>query len=302
MSFAIGKNKNILTSALNAPPESASFVFKSTWEILSKTGKILSSTGPLRESLEQKFPSIPDMFFAENILDLKYRLSEGDDAPSVGIRFTAEEALNLVKRCPPADIKVGAAESWNKSRKEQISELTKSNCLVSHPHNDFDWTFNTNYNGTLYTTGQAKFELQETNDDLDWANLQRRDVPILFSASIPLYEDELEDFGCAQTLCRIRVMPDGFFLLSRYFLRVDGVKFISNETRIRFVVPKDFNETNPPTSVSFLRICVQKEAQYDLVAKKVAMNGQSILDIDYVASILQNVNEHREKVIVNLSP
>ena len=85
-----------------------------------------------------------------------------------------------------------------------------------------------------------------TDDEFDLARLMRQDIPIVCFSQITLFEDELSDFGdckCSVKLvslfvcvfvCRHlphhvgmvneqRVMPDFFFVLYRYFLRVDGV-------------------------------------------------------------------------------
>lgn len=46
---------------------------------------------------------------------------------------------------------------------------------------------------------------------------------ILFYQELMLYEDELHDNGIAQCTVKIRVMPTSFFVLLRFFLRVDNV-------------------------------------------------------------------------------
>ncbi len=59
-----------------------------------------------------------------------------------------------------------------------------------------------------------------------------RDNPILHFAEVYLYEDDLGDQGyCACTL-RFRVMADCFYVLHRYYLRVDEVTVRIYDTRL----------------------------------------------------------------------
>jgi len=67
---------------------------------------------------------------------------------------------------------------------------------------------------------------------LDMALLRRRDVPILHSVDIPLYEDDLDDNGESMVRLRLRVMPSCFFILLRHALRVDGLLIRHHDTRI----------------------------------------------------------------------
>ena len=47
-----------------------------------------------------------------------------------------------------------------------------------------------------------------------------------------LYEDELADNGIAMLSCKVRVMPARLLLLSRFFMRLDGVLFRIRDTRV----------------------------------------------------------------------
>lgn len=60
----------------------------------------------------------------------------------------------------------------------------------------------------------------------------RREDPILFFDELVLFEDELGDNGEAKYTVKARVMPFCFFILAQLFLRVDGVVFRAQETRI----------------------------------------------------------------------
>ena len=62
--------------------------------------------------------------------------------------------------------------------------------------------------------------------------LRMRDVPILFYDEVLLYQDDLEDCGDVLYEAKLRVMPQCWFLLSRFFLRVDGSVVRIRDTRI----------------------------------------------------------------------
>lgn len=55
---------------------------------------------------------------------------------------------------------------------------------------------------------------------------------IMFFDEVLLFEDELHDHGVSMISGKIRVMPTSFFLLLRFFLRVDGVLIRINDTRL----------------------------------------------------------------------
>ena len=66
---------------------------------------------------------------------------------------------------------------------------------------------------------------------MDKTLLMSRD-PILFFDDIPLYESELEDNGVSSLSVKIRVMPKCWYVLMRFFLRVDGVMVRLREVRL----------------------------------------------------------------------
>lgn len=68
---------------------------------------------------------------------------------------------------------------------------------------------------------------------LDMEFAKRRD-PILFYTDTILYEDELGDNGISILNLKFRAMDSGFFLLQRYFLRVDHGLIRINDTRIQW--------------------------------------------------------------------
>jgi len=105
--------------------------------------------------------------------------------------------------------------------------------LLKDFNRPFDWTYTSDYKGTV----RDWVKVEPADVGIDYEQLKRQD-PILFYSSLTLYEDELADNGCAQVykcnflardrvytfikMCvRIRVMPTCFFILCRFYLRVD---------------------------------------------------------------------------------
>merc|ERR1712032_480316 len=63
---------------------------------------------------------------------------------------------------------------------------------------------------------------------------------ILFFDEVVLYEDELDDNGCAKLSVKMRAMPSGFFILLRFYLRVDMTLIRLHDTRLRYEEGADF--------------------------------------------------------------
>ncbi|XP_076619023.1 TIP41-like protein [Colletes latitarsis] len=164
-------------------------------------------------------PHMPDMVFPNNILILKHQ--NGAD-----IHFNALDALKTVSN-GKVNVQLACAEAWKESRSE-TSEFLEEKIKP------FDWTFTTNYTGTA-----ANFKVQDTNERIDMDKLKKREK-ILFYNDLTLFEDELHDNGIAVCSVKIRVMPSGFFILLRYFLRIDNVMIRINDTRIYHEFGQDY--------------------------------------------------------------
>ncbi|KAK3924937.1 TIP41-like protein [Frankliniella fusca] len=157
-------------------------------------------------------PHIPDMVFPDNKLSILHEPS------GFGIEFSALRALQRVDS-GKRDVKIACAEEWKASRSDQPH--------IEHEAKPFDWTFTTDYKGTLF----GGLEAESSHLHIDLEKLKRREQ-ILFYSDITLFEDELHDNGTAICSVKIRVMPTGFFILLRYFLRVDNVLVRINDTRL----------------------------------------------------------------------
>lgn len=166
-----------------------------------------------------ELPHMPDMVFPSNILTLKHQ-------NGATIQFNALDALKTVSN-GKINVQLACAEAWKDSRSESREYLEEK-------VKPFDWTFTTTYMGTI-----SNFEIQETNERIDVDKLKRRDK-ILFYHDLTLFEDELHDNGIAVCSVKIRVMPSSFYILLRYFLRIDGVMFRINDTRIYHEFGQDY--------------------------------------------------------------
>lgn len=178
--------------------------------------------------------SLPDMVFDKNVL----RLHNNDKG--VGIEFNVLDSLRLVKNNNDV-LKVAISDGWLTAR---------SDCLyIRNKAKQFDWTFTTNYCGTLYgpnesqdtesETPNRQFLVCDTDERIDMNKLKVKE-DILFYDDVHLFEDELADNGVAQYNVKVRVMNRSLFILARFFLRVDNVLARINDTRIFYELDNDY--------------------------------------------------------------
>ncbi|XP_026326898.1 TIP41-like protein isoform X2 [Hyposmocoma kahamanoa] len=153
-------------------------------------------------------PHFPDMVFPKNILTLTH-------TSGAKIHFDPLDALKHVASTADA-IEVSCSEAWLEARPD-----------ASKPKRPFDWTFSTDYKGTL----SDNIIVENTDEEINFEILKRKDQ-ILFYHDLTLFEDELHDHGVSKLSVKVRVMPCYWYVLLRYFLRVDNVLVRSYETRM----------------------------------------------------------------------
>lgn len=163
---------------------------------------------------ELHMPCVPEMMFGDNILRIQHECL-------FGIEFNATDALKCVNNSQGM-LKVACAEEWQESRSdpEHSKEIVRP----------YDWTYTTDYKGTLLGD-TVKLKVCTTTEHIDTEKLKAREQ-IMFFDEILLFEDELHDHGVSSLSVKIRVMPSSFFVLLRFFLRVDGVLIRMNDTRV----------------------------------------------------------------------
>lgn len=167
-----------------------------------------------------ELPHLPDMVFHKNVLTLVHE-------NGARLEFTPIDALRNVKAKLVREevVKVACSEEWKESRPaDTTTEKMKP----------FDWTFCTEYQGT--TDG---IKIEPTDKKIDLMKLMKREN-ILFYHDLTLFEDELHDHGISSCSVKIRVMPSGFYVLLRNFIRVDGVMIRINDTRFHYEVDNDY--------------------------------------------------------------
>nr|CAD7602406.1 unnamed protein product [Timema genevievae] len=158
-----------------------------------------------------ELPHLPEMVFPDNVLLLKH-------CNGCILEFNALDALTSVS-IGKLILKIACSDSWKETRQETMTGMNEVK--------PFDWTFSTNYTGTVL----GNFVVSSTAERIDMDKLRQKEQ-ILFYEDLILFEDELHDNGVATCSVKIRVMPSSFFILLRFFLRVDNVMLKVNDTRI----------------------------------------------------------------------
>ncbi|XP_033635774.1 TIP41-like protein [Asterias rubens] len=191
-------------------PKTETFNF-GPWTITSVKGHILKSDQLERYHQELELPQLPEMVFGDNVLKI-------ENSQGFGIEFNAFDSMKQVD-AHNDPIKVAAAQKWQEARSdcEFINKVVKP----------FDWTYTTDYKGTLL----GNLQVSQSEQKIDMEKLKVREK-IHFYEEMTLFEDELADNGSASLIVKMRVMQSCFFVLLRFFLRVDDVLVRINDTRI----------------------------------------------------------------------
>ncbi|KAG0580158.1 hypothetical protein M758_4G152800 [Ceratodon purpureus] len=185
------------------------------WSIQTRKAGILK-TGP-REKLEKTLGTVhlPEMVFGDNSLELVH------EATGVKIHFNALDALRGWRQESLPPVEVPAAAKW------KFRTMPDEQVVL-----DYDYTFTTPYAGSqCIENSEGVVDWVESQERIDMAALQARD-PILFFDEVVLYEDELADNGISLLTAKVRVMPTCWFLLLRFWLRVDGALMRVRDTRM----------------------------------------------------------------------
>jgi len=248
------------------------------WTITSKKGTIGSAHDIKDWSERTQLPTLPDMCFGTNEFLMKHE-------SGFSLSFNTLDALAQVDHTKGPDIKVSAAEKWTESSKQQLSRLVAEEKVdfVVRPGKAFDWTFTTEYQGTM-----SQGIIEPTNEGINVALLQQPD-PILFFDDFILFEDEVADNGSARLSVKVRVMPSCVLVLLRYFLRVDAVVFRIYDTRIFHEFHKNY----------FIREFQLKEGDYQLVVGQFEEGSEksSVTNPNAIDNLLTKKQVKLEKII-----
>ncbi|XP_052147611.1 TIP41-like protein [Oryza glaberrima] len=254
------------------------------WVIRSHNGPILNSAS--LQLFEDKLQTthLPEMVFGESFLSLQHA--------QTGIRlyFNALDALKAWKHEALPPVEVPAAAKW-KFRSKPSDQVIL----------DYDYTFTTPYIGSdalvqnpdsIQTSLDEPRNLcwEDSEDRIDLVALSAKE-PILFYDEVILYEDELADNGISFLTVRVRVMPTGWFLLLRFWLRVDGVLMRLRDTRVYCSFGSD--EAKPIV----LRECCWREATFaSLSAKGYPSDSAAYGDPNLIAHKLPVVMQKIQKL------
>ncbi|KAM1106418.1 hypothetical protein ACFX13_003340 [Malus domestica] len=226
------------------------------WEIESRKRSILSSSNT--ELWEQKLQTchMPEMVFGDSGLFLNHVKS------GATIHFNAFDALVGWKKEALPPVEVPAAAQWKFRTKPSQQVIL-----------DYDYTFTTPYSGSETIKFDAdkleRGEISKETGNLHWEDCKEKiDVvalaskePILFYDEVVLYEDELADSGVSLLTVKVRVMPSSWFLLLRFWLRVDGALMRLRDTRMHCSFSDDANPI-------ILRESCWREATFQALAAK----------------------------------
>ena len=208
------------------------------WHIAVAEGPIMPDDELTKLSETLKLKSVPDMVFNDNIFSISFGNADPNLAnpspkmdknkpPVFSINFNTEDALGAIEGANYEHVKVASTASWQETR-----DMAKA------PMKDKgNWTFTTRYQGTLTSFSDSSESTNSlvwkpTEAEIDYARLRDRSKPIMKHEDIILYEDELDDNGQAQLRLRFRLMQDCFFILLRFYLRLDDVLVRLVETRL----------------------------------------------------------------------
>nr|QJI10279.1 type 2A phosphatase activator [Datisca glomerata] len=225
------------------------------WEIESRKQSILSSSNV--ELWEHKLQTshLPEMVFGESALVLKHVHT------GMKIHFNAFDALTGWKEEALPPVEVPAAAQW-KFRSKPSQQVIL----------DYDYTFTTPYcgsetietdknnDGRTHLCEGTGLKWEDCKEKIDIVSLTLKE-PILFYDEVVLYEDELADNGISLLTIKVRVMPSCWFLLLRFWLRVDGVLMRLRETRMHCV----FSDSSKP---KIIRESCWREATFQVLSEK----------------------------------
>ncbi|KAI9803317.1 MAG: hypothetical protein M1825_002108 [Sarcosagium campestre] len=232
-----------------SPADAGSSIAVGGFRITTRKLPILKA-GPIESMTASLGITPPEMIFGDNRVSIEHQSS------GWRVEFNAHDALDRVDKTGSAMLKVAYSKEWQKNR-EKVHEGIKE---VVKP---FDWSYTTDYKGTVPKDAAYEFEPSAKAIPLE---LLKRPDPILFFDEVMLYEDELADNGIAMYSCKIRVMPERLLLLCRFFMRLDNVLFRIRDTRI-YVEFK---------AGEIIREYVAREESFDVVKQKLAITREDV--------------------------
>ncbi|KAF7061033.1 hypothetical protein CFC21_067763 [Triticum aestivum] len=226
---------------------------------------------------------LPEMVFGESFVSIQ------NAQTGVKLHFNALDALKAWKQEALPPVQVPAAAKW-KFRSNPADQVVL----------DYDYTFTTPYCGSDVVLNQDATQTtldecsnlcwEDTDDRIDLVALSAKE-PILFYDEVILYEDELADSGISFLTARVRVMPTGWFLLLRFWLRVDGALMRLRDTRLHCSFGS--KEANP---VVLRELCWREATFAAMSAEGYPSDSAAYADPNLVARKLPVVMQKTQKL------
>lgn len=287
MENGVGTAEDLNEAGAEALPDGRSGIRIKGWQIESCKRPILGSLA-IREWEEKLGTShLPEMVFGESSLNLLHMES------GFMIRFNAFDALKGWKQESLPPVEVPAAAKW-KFRSKPVQQIIL----------DYDYTFTTPYCGSeAIELNHEELNFKDGCEIPPWEDCDQRinlaaltsNEPILFYDEVILYEDELADNGISLLTVKVRVMPSSWFLLLRYWLRVDGALMRLRDTRVYCSFSGD-NDAQPV----LLRECCWKEATIQsLFAQGLPADSAAYCDPNRVSQRLPIVSQKIQKLAIS---
>lgn len=256
---------------VNEEDDEATLSRNGAWRVSARKRPILRAE-PIEELSKSVGIPIPEMIFGDNHIAVTHVQTGWT------IEFNAHDALDLVGKTSEGMLQVAVAEEWKKERahQEEVKQVVKP----------FDWSYSTTYKGTTHSASSSgQWQVSDQLKDPIRIDLLSRPDPIEFFASVDLYEDELADNGIALLSIKTRVMPERLLLLSRFFLRLDGVIIRIRDTRVYI----------EHGSSKVIRQYTAKEETYKVVRDKLRSMRENVQeafrDANKIAPLLRTIED-----------
>lgn len=167
---------------------------------------------------------LPEMLFLGGLACIQ-------EGTGTELRLDTEDALREWMQEGNEPPRVKAAAEWQEGHRKRFQEGRRpaiGELREEGRDEAFDWTFTTPYGGTAKG---SEWREAKPNEQVNRELLTRRD-PILLYEEGTLYESELDDAGISSLHYKVRVMPRCWYVLLRFYLRIDGVIIRLREHRI----------------------------------------------------------------------
>lgn len=251
------------------------------WRITTRKEPILKAE-PIEALSNDIGIPIPEMIFGDNYVAVTHLPTQWT------LDFNARDALDRVSKNEEGMLQVAVAEEWKKDRRGQLDGNADAvlGLGVKGVVKPFDWSYSTDYAGTTHAKN-GTWRLAGKEEVIRTDLLSRQD-PILFFDAVDLYEDELADNGTALVNIKVRMMPERLLVLSRFFLRLDGVIVRIRDTRVYV----------EHSGKKIVRQYTAKEEKYEVLKKELETRRENVpeafRDAALLAPMLRTVEDKVE--------